>query len=49
MKAIKYISAEKVNRDRKKWYTSLSLSSARKRAKRKQIYRVPNGIFVWRR
>ena len=46
---IKKISAEKVNRDKSKWYTTLSLKSAKSRAGRKQIYRTPSGVYVWRK
>lgn len=46
---IKKISAEKVNRDRSKWRTSFSLKSAKSRAERKQIYRAPSGVYVWRK
>ena len=46
---IKKISAEKVNRDKSKWHTSLSLKSAKSRSERKQIYRTPSGVYVWRK
>lgn len=46
---IKKISAEKVNRDKSKWHTSFSLKSAKIRAGRKQIYRTPSDVYVWRK
>ena len=46
---IKRIAAEKVNRNKKKWFTSFSIKSAKNRAGRKQIYRTPSGVYVWRR
>ena len=53
---IKRITAEKVNMTQKKgswentkWHLSYSIKSAKKRAKRKQIYRLPNGLYVWRK
>jgi len=49
MKKIKFISAEKVNRCKSKWHKSFSIKSARKRAGRKQIYRTPSGVYVWRK
>ena len=46
---IKKISAEKVNRNKTKWNKSFSINSAKKRAGRKQVYRTPSGVYVWRR
>jgi len=46
---IKKISAEKVNRNKSKWYTSFSIKSAKNRAGRKQIYRAPSGVYVWKK
>jgi len=53
---IKKISAEEVNRTQvkgsmrnTKWNISFSIKSAKERAGRKQIYRLPNGVYVWRK
>ena len=46
LKPIKYRSVEKSKDLRGR---SFSIESARRQAKRKQIYRLPNGLYVWRK
>jgi hypothetical protein len=49
MKKVKSISQEKVMKNRSKWNTCFSIKKARTRAKKKQIYRTPSGVYVWRK
>jgi hypothetical protein len=49
MKPIKYMSQERAMMQRSKLHKSFSVKASRQRAKRKQIYRLPNGLYVWRK
>ena len=43
------LSAEVVNRNPNRWSKTFSINVARKMAGRKKIYRLPNGLYVWRK
>lgn len=49
---IKRITAEKVNANRKKWFVTLSIDTAKRFSKASgnlQIYRLPNGAYAIRK
>lgn len=49
MKPIKTKRAEIINQNRKKWYLTFSIELARKYAGKKQVYRLPNGVYAVRK
>ena len=58
LKKIKKISQEEVVKTQRringkltntKWHHSFSIRLARKHSGRKHIYRLPNGVYVWRK
>lgn len=47
--AIRGIKAETINRNRDKWFVTFSIELARKKAKGKIVYRLPNGAYAVRK
>ena len=41
-------TAEAIHRSKVKWSKSFSIRAAKEKAERKKIYRLPNGLYVWR-
>ena len=49
LKPVKSKRAELITGNRDKWHLTFSIKNARKYAGRKQVYRLPNGVYAVRK